>query len=510
MPPCRIAFRADASTAIGTGHIRRCVALARALAQAGAEVRFLCRSHDIDYKPLLTQRLVLLSPASLDFKAVADLPRHAAWLGRTVEEDAAEVCLALADWRPEWVIVDHYAIDSSWHKAVREALGSRIAVIDDLADRRLAADVVIDHNWHLDHTEKYAGLLSTGTLVLGGPRYALLGAEYADAPRYVFNETVRSIGIFMGGADERNVSQTALVAIEAAGFEGPVEIATTSANRHLNNLRKVVAARTKTTLTVDLQSLATFFAQHDLQIGAGGGAAWERCCIGVPSLLVATAANQRVPMDALRELGAAKAVQNATGAALSTAITAIVGDPAGRAEMARKAELLVDGRGAQRVAASVLGTVVRPATADDAGLIWIWRNHPAVRSTARDDAEIGWESHKKWFARALAQIEIRLFIGMVGNRPVGVVRFDVVAPFVHEVSIYLDPAMNGLGLGKALLRAGEAALIAGLGSPLTIRAEVLRGNAVSHRLFIASGYQKKSDCYIKQFAKEGANADQHP
>ena len=42
----RIAFRTDASSQIGTGHVIRCLTLADALREEGAECQFVCREHE--------------------------------------------------------------------------------------------------------------------------------------------------------------------------------------------------------------------------------------------------------------------------------------------------------------------------------------------------------------------------------------------------------------------------------------------------------------------------------
>ena len=68
---------------------------------------------------------------------------------------------------------------------------------------------------------------------------------------------------------------------------GPIEVVSTSANPHLRGLAAQVRADSLARLSVDLHDLAAFHARHDLQIGASGGATWERCCVGVPSLSMA-------------------------------------------------------------------------------------------------------------------------------------------------------------------------------------------------------------------------------
>jgi UDP-2,4-diacetamido-2,4,6-trideoxy-beta-L-altropyranose hydrolase len=360
-----IALRTDASQAIGMGHFKRCLSLAQALKARGARCRFVMRKLGVDVWPKLAAEGIELTllPARGEFagySASAAEPgpalAHAAWAEVSQAQDAAETLAALLDRRPAWLLVDHYALDARWHVPVATGLICRIAAIDDLADRDLAVDLLVDHNHSADHRAKYGRHLPSGAAILGGPRHALLSPRYASAPRHRPDTRVESIGIFMGGVDAADASELALAACDAAGFGGPVEIATTSTNPHLTGLHAAVARRPRTTLLLDQPDLATFFARHGLQIGAGGGATWERCCIGVPTLALVVADNQRPVLEPLARLGVMRLV--APGplsiASLAAELSPLLVDAELRAGLSTRAQALVDGRGAGRVADHLL------------------------------------------------------------------------------------------------------------------------------------------------------------
>jgi UDP-2,4-diacetamido-2,4,6-trideoxy-beta-L-altropyranose hydrolase len=353
----KVAFRVDASHRMGTGHVRRDLSLAHGLHAVGADVAFVSRDLGLgDWSAGAIEgkgfQLRSLSSPMNDGSWRANLPlSHAGWAEIGWQEDARHSIDALADFAPDWVVVDHYAFDTRWQQAVTNSLGVRVAVIDDLADRPLSARLLIDHNWHPDHRQKYAGLLPDDCILLAGPSYALLDPVYAGARRYDFSPKVGSIGIFMGGSDAVNASATALDAVAKAGFHGAVEIASTSANPHLGTLRAAVAARPSARLSVDLPDLADFFARHDLQIGAGGGATWERMCIGAPSILLPFAENH---MDVLGPLGAAGVAHIVdpgwSADSLAGDIAAMIADADRRRAFSEAGRALVDGQGAMRVA----------------------------------------------------------------------------------------------------------------------------------------------------------------
>lgn len=349
--PLRVALRVDASVTIGTGHLRRCLSLAEALAEQGAAIILVVRQldavapHLLKDCPFPVHWLPAPGPA---YAPDADGPPHSVWAGVTWRRDADDTVAVLLDVSPQWLVVDHYAIDARWHDVLRDVLGCRLLIVDDVADRPLSADILLDQNWAEDHRAKYRGRLTREPRWLTGPRYALLSAAYRNAPRYRFHTEVRSIGIFMGGTDPGGASASVLHCLrEEVGFKGPVEVVSTSANPQLDELREACAASPHTTLTMDVPNLAAFFARHDLQIGAGGGATWERCCIGPPSVAIALADNQKSVLGPLASFGVVCAVdQGRSGESpLASAVTQLIVDSSIRKNMSVNAQNLIQGDG---------------------------------------------------------------------------------------------------------------------------------------------------------------------
>ncbi|MDO9135101.1 UDP-2,4-diacetamido-2,4,6-trideoxy-beta-L-altropyranose hydrolase [Hydrogenophaga sp.] len=489
-PAPRIAIRVDASAIIGTGHLKRCQSLVQALIEQGAQVSLVTRALDGVAAQVLRNAPCPVHWLPLpggSFQTDSTTTPHAAWACVSWVQDAKDTADALQTERPDWLVVDHYAFDARWHDAVRAALGCRLLVIDDTADRMLSADALLDHNWALDHRAKYADRLAREPHWLAGPRHALLSPAYRSAPRYRFQPAVRSIGIFMGGTDPDGISTRVLVACRAAGFFGAIEVVSTSANPHLSSLRKACAADAHAQLTLDQPDLAAFFARHDLQIGAGGGATWERCCIGAPTIAIAVAANQLAVVPGLAALGA---VRGATANTLPQVLHEVIEDPATRQALGERAAALVDGRGAQRVALHLLrdSLSLRPATLADAPLLHAWRNHPAVRAVSGSSEPITFKEHQAWMQRVLRTPDRWLFVAQVGALRVGSIRFERTETSDLEVSLYTDPQLQGLGLGPRLLRAGEQQMHHILQTPFTVQASVVAGNTASHKLFEGSGY----------------------
>jgi UDP-2,4-diacetamido-2,4,6-trideoxy-beta-L-altropyranose hydrolase len=491
MPPLRVALRADASADIGIGHVKRSLALGQALRDAGAAVCLVTRENAVDTQPLADQ-------ARVDHVALSAHGKQVDW-----EKDAADTTAALAAWKPHLMVVDHYALDHRWHRAIKHSFGARLAAIDDLADRDLDADWLIDHNHSPDHHAKYAGRISPTTKLLCGPRHALLSAAYAIAPRHEVRDEVHSIGIFMGGADSAGMSGVAVEACRSvAGFTGRLEVATTSANPHLDKLRAACLRWPSTDLLVDQPDLSAFFERHDLQIGAGGGATWERCCIGAPTLALVCADNQRAAVPELVRLGVLETVdptEMLSAEAIGQAVARLAQAPERRAVMAARARDLVDGLGARRVALClcVSRLEVRAATAGDAERLYLWRNHPTTRAVSHGAHEIAWPGHLAWLTRTLNDSSRLLLVAQVGNIPVGVIRIDRQDATDALVSLYLDPALHGLGLGTAMLLAGERHACRQPAPPARFVATVLEANTASQHMFRSVGYQPHGEHWTK-------------
>jgi UDP-2,4-diacetamido-2,4,6-trideoxy-beta-L-altropyranose hydrolase len=346
-PALRLAFRVDATAAIGWGHLKRCMALGAALQEQGAVIDFCGRA---------------------DAQAVPDLLAERGWTWRPLtgpddaadpEQDVSDTLIALGR-RPDLVVVDHYRLDARWHAAMRQRTSSRIVVIDDLANRPLAADLLIDHNPASDHRAKYCAVLTPAAPICGGPHYALLDSVYAGRPPVAVQAQVRRIGIFLGGTDPAGHTAWVLQVLrQQANWAGTVHLATTSANPRWQALQQAARDDGQVEFHCDLPHLADFHAGHDLQIGAGGGSLWERCCLGLPTIALACADNQRLSVPLLNAAGVVcglEAVDKTAGQAtmLAQAITRLVQHPEVRTALQLRSLELVDGNGAQRCASEIL------------------------------------------------------------------------------------------------------------------------------------------------------------
>jgi UDP-2,4-diacetamido-2,4,6-trideoxy-beta-L-altropyranose hydrolase len=315
-----VVFRVDASLQIGTGHVMRCLTLADGLALHGAECHFVCREHCghmidvIEQKGFFTHHLPLLHPSrsSEDDTSL----NHAHWLGASWEEDAAACASLVGSLKPDWLVVDHYALDTRWEAAVLPS-HARLLVIDDLADRPHRANLLLDQNLGRV-AEDYAPMVPESCQMLIGPQFALLRAEFAELRAYSLERRrqlprLKRLLISLGGVDEDNVTGAVLDAL-AACDQLPEDLEVTVVMGTNAPWIDDVKARAETLprpveVVVDISDMARRMADSDLAIGAAGSSAWERCCVGLPTLMLALADNQKPIAEALYIAGAGKYLQ---------------------------------------------------------------------------------------------------------------------------------------------------------------------------------------------------------
>src|SRR5690554_2348469 len=124
-----VAFRADASELIGTGHVMRCLTLADVLLSKGTRSVFICREHPGHLGHTIRERGHALCLLPLDDEGRFSSRGYTAWLGTSQERDAA-VCRPLLErLRPDWLVADHYALDHRWESALCDH-SRKLLVID--------------------------------------------------------------------------------------------------------------------------------------------------------------------------------------------------------------------------------------------------------------------------------------------------------------------------------------------------------------------------------------------
>ena len=498
----------------------RCRTLARELQRRGVLVSFLCRRQPGDLISLLKQEFVVLALpeqtlAVCDGLEGRDL--YGAWLGCSQEQDAAQCLEALAEAGTKsvsWLVADHYGLDACWEAQMLVGLADgaaspKLLVIDDLADRPHQADLLLDQNFFGDTTEqRYQDLVPLQCRQLLGPHYALLGPEYAQLhPLVVPRKELRRVLVFFGGADPDNLTGRALEALlDPALTDLAVDVVLGLQSSHREAVEKLVAIRPQTTLHGPLPSLAGLIARADLAIGAGGATTWERACLGLPSLVVAIAANQLPCAEALDQAGYLQLLgdrASVTAEEIRSVLLVKLSEPSAGGMVSA----LTDGWGAPRLAMAMLGPQgavrLRSATPDDEALLLHWANDIQVRTNSFSSEPIAPADHHIWFHQSLVNPNRLLLIATAADGcSIGQIRLDLQPPSLESdtndamVSLSLDRCARGHGLAAELVRLGLQEMGQRWGSAIEAVAEVLPSNTASNACFARAGFIAESESVL--------------
>ena len=509
------AIRVDASTEIGSGHLMRCLTLARQLKNSGAaQVHFISRKIPDTLRSIINEngfRLHLLedTEGGNSCEDAANLPAHANWLGADWRTDAEQTRQAINEiGGVDVLIVDHYAIDKQWEQAIHDCV-RLLCVIDDLADRQHDCDVLLDQDYFQDPMARYQDLIPPHCTALLGPAHALLREEFHTAVSHLNpkNWPIKNVLVYYGASDVNNLTALTLDALNHDNYKDfNIDVVVGATYPYLEQLRTQASFAQNIRIHVQIKNMAEIMAKADLAFGACGTTTWERCLLGIPSIVSILADNQRAPTQQLAKVHAVVNLGEAEDVTIDrmrATLDELLADPDRYQAISKACSALM-----QQGQLSLHNVLTRPlpfrsgsillrsVTQWDKHDLLHWRNQPVVRAWSRTQEIITEEQHERWINEIISSPNQYLFIGYRNEIPVGVVRFDQNFDS-GEISIYLTPKGHGKGNGSALLQALENWIIQHMHQTKKIIAVVLDMNERSHELFRKNGFQQTSEIYEK-------------
>jgi UDP-2,4-diacetamido-2,4,6-trideoxy-beta-L-altropyranose hydrolase len=326
----RVLIRADGGGRFGLGHVMRGLAMAEAFGDRGARVSFLMAD-------------ILDCPAERV---------HSRGFGvEVVAPDVLE-----GGWTPgepvDLLWVDHHEVTAPWLSRSRE-WSRYIGVIDDLADRHLDCDLVVSPAPRKGAEKHYRETVPSAKLLLG-PRYAPLESRFGkQRPMNPRSGPPRRVVVSFGGADRKNQTCKALEGLAQVSDPLDLTVVVGGVNAHLKTVEAAAdCSPHRVVVHVDVDDIATLLAGHDMAIGAAGDSAFERCCLGLPTVVVVCAENQVNVAEWLKNSGAALVLgwwQDIVAVDVAEAISKLCSDSEYFADVSSSAFSLVDGGGADQI-----------------------------------------------------------------------------------------------------------------------------------------------------------------
>lgn len=490
----KVIFRCDASPMIGVGHVMRCLSLAHTMQAIGWDVSFVVKAETLSIAPLLD---------GSDLSVL--VLRH--------NEHADDVEAMRSHWHSgcDYLIIDSYEYDASYEFRFRN-WAQKIVVLDDLARNKHECDFLLDQTLGR-HATDYAPLITKECQLLLGPLYAplrpqFLAARESSLIRRSKGQSIESILINFGGVGVPGLVEMALESLARVDFNGQVTVVLGQApNEPIKGFIDANDFPFGVSLRGYVDNIVDFMSRADLAIGATGTSSWERCCLGLPAVVVTIADNQNKIAQELANVGACVFIGKwgeVDVDDLANGLRILCNDPIALHHAGAAAMTVSDGRGGLRTILALLGSVhakdardvsLRLIEPEDEETLLEWQRAPGTRQYARNPDIPSAQEHSKWFqSRLVDQINTTCIINFCGNMA-GVVRLDALDDLngqrQFEVAIHVAPEFCRLGLAQAALT-----LIRRLYPADVLMAEVAVGNIGSQKLFERAGYEINDGYYF--------------
>jgi len=508
-----IVFRADASLTLASGHIMRCLTLAQALKKKHphARVIFVCNKLPIALKEKLTQfkiELVCL-PFDIDSKKYHQLDDANASSNQlmTLLSPKKNVSAPLIDL----LVVDHYLLDFQWQEQLNKYC-KKLLVIDDLADRKHQADFLLDQTLGRQ-AEDYRTLVPPNCQLLVGKQFMLLRDEFTQLINHAKSKRsttkiIKNILVNLGGLDRNNITAKiiqALIDYQHKNVQSNllVSIVMTSYSPHLAKIQSIIENIHWIKLVIDCDDMANKILEADIAIGACGTTAWERCCLGLPTLAIVLADNQKLicenlaNKDAVINLGY---YENLSTSTISDGLDSLINRPKKYLAMIDNCFKSCDGLGVKNVLYRLTSpevTLTR-ATKEDINLTFEWQSIKSIRRYSRHPEPVIYNDHYQWFLSSLTMSTRQIFIICSHDKKLGILRLDKINGdsdnHCYEISILVAPQAQGQ---KIALKAIHA--IPKEYDKCEIYAYVHGKNKASHKLFQQANFNKiANNGYLRQ------------
>lgn len=333
-------IRCEYSEAIGYGHLMRCLALADEMKSQGFHVSMLSSEGRPDMRDGYVDAIQQWHTAS-------------EILGSPEDADAL-VALAKAIGAST-LVLDFYDISASYPWALRRA-GLHWLQFDGFADRPLWADWVVSMSPAADMERYLLQRRDEKTRLLLGPQYAILRPDFIACRRRGGDPgNAGRVLLSFGGGDDRGMTMFCLSALMAdPDWQGEVVAVVGRANPHAERIAAWIGqhGEGRVHIHIDASDMAWLMAGCDMAVISGGMTSFEAAAMGLPSMMVCLADNQRANINAWSRLGVSVNLGDAGQLSEEDFVrdfSVLAGDKGRRSEMSRRGQEIVDGRGAERV-----------------------------------------------------------------------------------------------------------------------------------------------------------------
>jgi len=311
----KIFIRADGGEEIGLGHIMRTLVLAMKL-KINHSITYIC----LNYKGF-EKGIAVIENSKLNVVKI---------------QKEKEVF----NYSGDLIIVDKYSLDKEYYKNLKSFYKKVVSIDDNNELDFYYSDIVINQNLY---APKLQYNCSSTTELLLGSRYALLRDEFVDERPIVIRKEIKDILVTLGGSDRNNITEKVIKELIDSRYK--LHIIVGNGFTSFNELKKYSGENITLYRKVKMSKV---MKKCDFAISAYGSTIYELCYLGLPSLGIISADNQKRLGEELNSNGI---VDKFIFGKIESQIKDMNYEK--RVKLSKAMRSIVDGKGAERVLVSL-------------------------------------------------------------------------------------------------------------------------------------------------------------
>lgn len=331
-----IFIRADANEKIGTGHVMRCLSIAKAFVDEGEEVVFVTANDKA-------------SEWIRDFQTIC---LNSNWSEMDSEMDNL-LCI-IEERKPSLLLVDSYCVTKKYFDVLSKEIP--IAYMDDMNKECWNIRFLINYNIFADDLD-YSAYESMGCKCLLMPKYTPLRKEFINMPKHEIKKEVTDILVSAGGADPENVTEQIMEEVCVHWEKIKFHFVIGAFNPRMDELKKRI--KKNIIFHVNETHMSGLMRKCDMAVSAAGSTLYELCACGTPTVAYTLADNQQMAAEKFAREGVMLYAGDCRNnekfvTSLMEGMERLIRSQEIREKASDMMQSLLDGNGAKRIARELL------------------------------------------------------------------------------------------------------------------------------------------------------------
>lgn len=339
----RVLFRCDANSTIGFGHFNRCLVVANELIKHGVCCVFV----------ISEVKELILNDINPLFKLI-----EREWVDE--RSDAENIVFLCRKESINYVVVDDYRAKVLFQEILLLNKIQWLQFYSPFPDKILA-DIAVCNNPAVVHNDFIGKAVSSTTRCLLGLKYALIRDELQDLKPISKDKSKYNILLSFGGGDDRGAIEKCLDALNLLSEHFILHVVVVSGEknpRNVSNKKMLCKYGFELDYFIQPDDFSLIYQMADLAVMAGGTSSYEAIFYKLPMIILSIADNQIEQSFALENIGVAQYIgklENTSCQDVSLALSRLLANDAKLQNMRANAEVLVDGKGKERIVNAILG-----------------------------------------------------------------------------------------------------------------------------------------------------------